>query len=280
MVNTDKKIIKFNAYGVINELDLNQIAIEINLKKKFSWEEPLVLKNKYLDKILDKNAQDEQMVMIFAFGSIVFINIEPQDEEKVIQYLKKFKPEIDLKTWNKYVETYGLHISKEKEFEFEDRYVTIPEYNAFYPEIISTIIAKSVALERTEEQVETILDNIEPMIDKLEKGKIQTSNKVLAKAISKILRHEYNSLAYIMILDKPEITWINNDANELYENMSKFFELNDRYKILKEKTNILNDIMQGFTSISHAISGFFIEWIIVLLIVLEVVIMIAELFLK
>jgi uncharacterized Rmd1/YagE family protein len=115
------------------------------------------------------------------------------------------------------------------------------------------------------------------MIDKLEKGKLNISNKELAKTTSKIVRHEYNTIAYIMILDKPDITWTNSDAESLHEQMSEFFELNDRYIILKEKTDILNSIIKGFSSISYSIRGLFVEWIIVVLILIEIVLMVFDL---
>ena len=50
-----------------------------------------------------------------------------------------------------------------------------------------------------------INDKLETMIDRLEKGKLRM-NKELARTTAKIIRHEYNTLAYIMILDKPDIT--------------------------------------------------------------------------
>ena len=279
MVATHKKTIKLKAYSIINEIDLNKIAIDCGLKKKFTWEEPLILKNKHLENILGKKDLEDMSIMIFAFGSVVFINLDSGEELKAVNYLKKFNGNIDLKNWNKYKENYDLHIEETEKIEFENRYVAIPEYKAFYIEIIATTIAKSVALERTEEQVEKILDDIEPMIEKLKKGTIRSSNKKLAKVMSKILKHEHNSVSYVMILDKPEITWENSEADEFYEKTSNFFELNDRYKILKEKTNILNNIMEGFTNIFHSTRGFFIEWVIVALIVMEVVIMLVELFL-
>ena len=277
MTDTSVKKISFIAYGITNELDLNKIAGDCGLKKKFSWEEPLILKEKCLKKVFEKDMSENQAVMIFAFGSVVFIDIEAKDEETFIKYLESHGADIDLKNWNNYKEFYELRVNKEKECEFEDKYVTVKEYEAFYSEMISTIIAKSIALERIEERVEGILDDIEPMIDKLEKGKLKTSDKELAKAVSKILRHEYSSLAYIMILDKPEITWASNVANEFYEKTSNFFELNERYTILKEKANILHNIMQGFTTIYHASRGYLIEWAIVVLIIAEVVLMVMEL---
>ena len=115
------------------------------------------------------------------------------------------------------------------------------------------------------------------MIDRLEKGKLRIGNKELARTTAKIVRHEYNTLAYIMILDKPDITWTSSTAGEFYEKMMEFFELNDRYKILKNKTEILYNIMDGFSTISHSIRGLFVEWVIVILILFEIVLTLLEL---
>lgn len=91
------------------------------------------------------------------------------------------------------------------------------------------------------------------------------------------MRHEYNTIAYIMILDKPEITWTNSEAAKFYDEMAKFFELRDRYQILKQKTDVLNIIIGHFSSISHSLRGLFVEWFIVILILVELVVMVVEL---
>jgi uncharacterized Rmd1/YagE family protein len=115
------------------------------------------------------------------------------------------------------------------------------------------------------------------MIIRLESGKLRISDKELASTTAKIVKHEYNTIAYIMILDKPDITWSNMEAASFYDEMIEFFELSDRYEVLKKKTDILNDILNGFSSISHSVRGIFVEWIVVILIVAEVIIMVLEL---
>ena len=140
------------------------------------------------------------------------------------------------------------------------------------------IIAKSVALERIEEKLGKILDDLEFKIDSLEKGRLGIGNRELARTTSRIVRHEYNTIAYVMILDKPDITWTNSEAAAFYEGMSEFFELNDRYEVIRSKTEILRNIIEGLSSISHSIRGLFVEWVIVVLIVFEVVLMILDLF--
>jgi required for meiotic nuclear division protein 1 len=264
-------LMTFKAFAITREIDLNKIAIKCGIPKKFTWEEPLMLKGTILQSILNKEVDDLQMVLVFSFGSVVFINYSHSDEIKtLLSYLRSFGPDIDLKNIDRYADDYSLHIDESDKIELTDEYVIVPEYEAFYPELISTVLAKSVALEKTEEQLGQIHDRLETMIDRLEKGNLRIGNKELARTTAKILRHEYNTLAYIMILDKPDITWASSDASGFYDKMMDFFELNDRYKILKSKTEILYNIMDGFSTISHSIRGLFVEWIVVALIVIEI----------
>jgi required for meiotic nuclear division protein 1 len=266
------KEITFKAFAITHEIDLNKIAIHCGIPKKFTWEQPLILRGNILNTILKKNMDETQMVLVFSFGSVVFINQSSSKEIRdFFQFIQTFEPDLDIKNAYRYTDDYSLHIMETESLELTDEYVVVPEYEVFHPELISTVLAKSVALEKTEEQLGKIHDTLETMIDRLEKGKLRIGNKELARTTAKIVRHEYNTLAYIMILDKPDITWSSSTANEFYDRMLEFFELNDRYKILKSKTDILYNIMDGFSTISHSIRGLFVEWIIVSLILFEIV---------
>jgi uncharacterized Rmd1/YagE family protein len=270
--------LRFETYAVTNEIDLNKIAVECNIKKKYTWEEPLILQDAVLERILGEQTLEYEKILVFSFGSIVFINSNKEHTETFMQYLKKIKPEIDIDNYTRFMDDYAIHITDGEETDFTDKYVIVPSRELFYPELVSIVIAKSVALERIEEQLGKILDNIESKIDNLEKGKLNIGNKELAKTTSRIVRHEYNTIAYIMILDKPDITWVNSDAAEFYERMSEFFELNDRFEVIKSKTEILKSIVDGLADISSSIRGLRLEWIVIILIIMEVILMTLDLF--
>ncbi|MCM3629683.1 RMD1 family protein [Paenibacillus glycanilyticus] len=271
------KEITFKAFAITNEIDLNQIAIHCGIPKKYTWEQPLVLRGEILESILQHQAEPSQQVLVFSFGSIVFINhSRPQDIIAFLRYVQTFEPDIDIGTADRYSDDYSFRYGEKETLELTDEYVEVPEYETFHPELISTVLAKSVALEKVEEQLGKIHDKLENMIERLEKGKLRIGNKELARTTAIILRYEYNTLGYIMILDKPDITWSSSHAGEFYDSMLEFFELNDRYKILKSKTEFLHHIMEGFSTISHSIRGLFVEWIIVILIVIEVVLTVLQ----
>ncbi|TVY08921.1 RMD1 family protein [Paenibacillus cremeus] len=264
--------ITFKAYAVANEIELNKIAIYCGIPKKYTWEQPLILRGDNLTSILRTGMDESRQVLVFSFGSVVFIDHFSEAEITLfLGFLQTFEPEVA--DWNpsKYMDDYRLQVGETETIELTDAYVVVPEYQGFYPELISTVIAKSVALEKIEEQQGIIYDRLEMMIDRFERGNLRIGNKELARTTAKIVRHEYNTLAYVMILDKPEITWTSSDAGEFYDRMLEFFELNDRYKIMKSKTEVLYHVMEGFSTISHSIRGLFVEWIVVILIVIEVI---------
>jgi uncharacterized Rmd1/YagE family protein len=74
-----------------------------------------------------------------------------------------------------------------------------------------------------------------------------------------------------MLLDKPEVTWDNQAASDLYAELGKIFELDDRREIVHHKTQILMDITEVFSGLAHAKRGTKLEWAIIILIMIEIV---------
>jgi required for meiotic nuclear division protein 1 len=147
----------------------------------------------------------------------------------------------------------------------------MPSYDRAFIDIIVFVIAKSVALERIEERVDTVLDEIEGLIAQLGRGKLGIPDKRLAKLASSILTFKYSSISFIMVLDKPEITWENQEADSLYLTMADLFELSQRYEEIRHKSETLMDITEVFSSLSHARRASCLEWIIIILIFVEIV---------
>lgn len=275
-VNID--VINYKCFAVTSELDLNKLAISCGIPKKYTWEEPLILKSDILSGIFGTKVEDNQRILVFSFGCIVFVNLDQEDYPHFMKYLKNYKSEIDVNNFTTFNDDFELRIGNVDSLELTDSFACIPKYEPFYSELTAMIIAKSVALERIESSLEPILDKLDSIIDRLEKGKLHIGEKELARATAKAARHEYNTINSVMILDKPDITWTNSSAEDFYSKMSEFFELNDRFLILKSKTDIINNIIGAFTSISHSMRGLFVEWIIIILIIAEVILMILALF--
>jgi required for meiotic nuclear division protein 1 len=262
---------QFTAFTLAGELDLNRLGTHLGIIRKYRWEEPMLLNPSTLQPLAGASLDGEQ-VYLYHFGGVVFLNCTDsvirdfsREMEKIIEIFKGF-PNI------KYQEQYRLRIEEGGALAISNDCAVMPRYDNAFIDIIAFVIAKSVALERIEEQVGTVLDEMEGVILLLDQGKLSIPDKKLAKFASKILNFKYRSIAYIMVLDKPDITWENQEADRLYLTMANLFELNQRYQEIKHKSETLMDITGVFTSLSHASRASRLEWIIIVLIFIEIVI--------
>jgi uncharacterized Rmd1/YagE family protein len=270
---------EFTAYALSGELDLNRLAANLGFPRRYRWEEPMVLDLASL-KPLTRGHEGEKRVYLYFFGGVVFLNCT---EEEVGSFAWSMGHHADqFKDWQsiKYRDDYSLQVVAGGKATVTNDSATLPEHDPVYADIISFVLAKSVALERIEERVDLVLDEMEGLIGLLDRGKLELSDNRLAKLASSILNYKYQSIAHIMVLDKPEITWENPEADRLYLTMAHLFELNQRYNEIKHKGETLLDITQVFTGLSHARRASRLEWIIIILIFIEIVIYVVEIILR
>jgi len=269
----------FIAYALKGELDLNRLAAKLGIARKYRWEEPMVItaENRQL---FAGDGPAVPRVYLYYFGGLVFLNCSNLDVQGFFRELTKVSelfrdyPEL------KYTDRYSLAVNDGDKQEITNDFAVMPKYSVAFVDIISFVIAKSVALERIEEQVDTVLDEMEGLIGLLDRGKLGIPDKKLSKLASTILNFKYKSIVSVMVLDKPDITWDNPEADRLYLTMANLFELDQRYQEIKHKSETLMDITGVFTSLSHARRATRLEWIIIVLIFIEIIIYIFEILRK
>ena len=264
------------AWSVTREIELNSLAQQAGIARRFTWEEPLTLDSALLQRLCAIEAQADAMVMLFAFGSVVLVNGDERWVPAVLKYLTDnglCQPAAD---WRRYTDDYLLEEGSGRPIRYGDDRAAFPTIEPYHLELTAVALAKTVALERSEAQLERILETAEGILDRLDAGRTRMGQRKLSALTARALRHEYDSISYILILDKPDVTWAYPEAWEYYERLSEIFELSDRYEIIRQKTETLRHIVDGFTVINHSVRGMFVEWIIVLLIVAEIVVMVLE----
>jgi uncharacterized Rmd1/YagE family protein len=133
-----------------------------------------------------------------------------------------------------------------------------------------------VALEQIESRLEIVFDRMEEIIARLGRGELALPDKTMARTAATILDFKYRSISYVMVLDKPEITWESEEADRLYTTIAGLFELDLRYSQIKHKSDTLLDINSVFSGLSHARRSARLEWIIIVLIALEIALFLLE----
>ena len=261
------KSTQFKVAALTSELNLNKIASHFGINRKFKWEELLTLKEGALKGVLREPAN--KAIYVFPYGSMAFINCEHHEIMDVLRYMAEIEKSLSTITTLDYTEDYRITRSTEEEGAIHNDRMITPDEKPYDREIVATVLAKSVALERIEFDINILLDEIEDTVTYLRQGQLAVSDEKLAKMSSRILGFQLSTLSSIMLLDKPEITWAHEQAGVLYDKLSLQFELNDRYQNMRHKTEMIMDITNVFAGLAHAKRGNRLEWAIIILFGIE-----------
>ena len=265
---------KFTAYSLGSELNLDLLAVHFGINKKYKWEDYLILLPKNLEGIL--NNPEEKQAIVFPFGTIVFINMAFHEIVDFCKYLSTIDSDMSQVSFD-FTDEYLLEEETESEEDFYE-YLSVQKIQNYHVQILAVVLAKSVALERVESGISKMLDEFEPIIRKLEHGNLNLKEKRIAELSAQVLNFKFNTISYVMLLDEPDITWNSQDASDLYRKLSKVFELYDRYEKMKAKTNTLMDIISVFNELTHQKKGDYLEWTVIILILMELILSLRDIF--
>lgn len=265
----------FIAFALNGELDLNRLATRLRIDRKYRWEEPMRLNPVTFT---PSAPGDTVWVYLYYFGGLVFLNCSDDVMARCIEGLKQHIEQLKEQPQLRFREDYLLEIAPSAEHAISNDSAVLPAFKQELLEIICFTVAKSVALEQIEERVDTVFDEMGVMINRLGQGLLELPDKQLARLASTILNFKYTSIAHIMVLDKPEITWDNDEADRFYLTLSNLFELRTRYQEIKHKTETLLDVTDVFSNLSHARRSARLEWIIILLIAFDIIMTLWEKF--
>lgn len=265
----------YTGYALRGELDLNKLAARLGISRRYRWEEPMILTPLELRPVAD-DVDTAERIYLYYFGAVVFVNCPAKTIETFSAGVAPYSEAFRNLASARFHDEYALQINTGSERHITNDSAVMPDYTPAFSGIICFVIAKSVALERIEERLDQVLDEIEGFITRLEHGWLRISDKRLARMASSILSFKYASLSHIMVLDKPESTWKNEEAYQFYLTMANLFELTERYNEIRHKSETLLDITEVFTSLSHARRASRLEWTIIILIVIEIVIYLVD----
>lgn len=259
---------RFIAFAINGELDLNRLASRLRIDRKYRWEEPMRLNPVTFT---PSAPGDAVWVYLYYFGGMVFLNCSDDVMARCIEGLKQHVETLKETPQLAFREDYCLEIDPAAAVSITNDSAVMPQFKQELLEIICFVIAKSVALERIEERVDTVFDEVGVKIGRLGQGVLELPDKDLAKLASTVLNFKYTSIAHIMVLDKPESTWDNEEADRFYLTISNLFELRPRYQEIKHKAETLLDVTDVFSNLSHARRSARLEWIIIILIAFEII---------
>jgi uncharacterized Rmd1/YagE family protein len=139
--------------------------------------------------------------------------------------------------------------------------------------VIADALAKSVALARDERQVAAAFDTIEPLARQLaEHGKTPEGRRAILKHIGNALLVQQRVTGRVAVAEKPDVVWDRPDLDRLYGRLEDEYELKERAELLSHKLSVIADTAKVLTDIIDTRRALRLEFIVVVLIAIEIVI--------
>lgn len=213
---------------------------------------------------------------IYRFGSVIFFNVGPETRESVLNKLKSLigeKPEMIIS------EDFALRIDPGEGISVEFDTATIDKFTIDRLEIISMVLAQSTALEYFEIKVDDMLGRSADIGHALKKrGRLERRAGEIKKFIGQCITTKQSLVASLYLLDKPDETWEDQVLDKLYREAVDMFELRDRYKTVDYKLRMIQENLELIADLLQYRHANFLEWAIIVLIAIEIVLFVFQLF--
>jgi uncharacterized Rmd1/YagE family protein len=106
---------------------------------------------------------------------------------------------------------------------------------------------------------------------KLERnGRLDISGRNLKMYIGKTLNLKNRIAENLYIFDSPPETWEDENLNRIDLGLKRTFDLQERYRDLREGLEIIKENLELFKDLLQYRNSTFLEWIIIILVFLEV----------
>jgi len=210
---------------------------------------------------------DDSYIYIFKYGVVCFTNCSEASMEVFLQRIAPFgKNVFELKLSEEFeVET----DAKENKFGYNKIEVTKPDVEVI--RLIMLNVSQSVALDYFQEQTNLIQEETNEYTMRLEqKGRLSMSRQDLKMYIGKTLNLKNRIAENLYIFDSPPETWEDENLNRIDLGLKRTFDLQERYRDIREGLEIVKENLELFKDLLQYRNSTFLEWIVIILIAVEV----------
>jgi uncharacterized Rmd1/YagE family protein len=215
----------------------------------------------------------EGYVVIFRYGVLVVVGLSDHDKAAVLRDVSREAAQP--------IEEERLVISLqavEEERLTPAGVLELKELTPAHVLVLADILAKSVALARYEKETARVFDTIEPAATTLAvHGRVPRDRHGLLQLIGSALLAQHRVSGRIAFAEKPEILWEQPGLERFYARLEDEFEIVERGTLLGGKMTVLASAAETFTDMMDTQRSARLEFLIVILIVAELVLGVAEL---
>lgn len=211
-------------------------------------------------------------IFYFSYGTTVMWGLSKEQEETILQELKDYEsgPNEQIE-----YETTRFSIGPSAKILKDD--IILPADDVLTKLAFSHGLAQSVKLSVFEKLIERRIENSKHAPENLAKhGRIFMSRSELSKLIGEIVLDRNSINFHTDVLDTPEFFWEYSELEPLYRLIAQDLDIAARVSVLNKRLDIVKELFEMLSNELQYRHSSRLEWIIIVLIFIEVVITFAK----
>ena len=213
---------------------------------------------------------------LYRYGVVVFFAVHPAEE---VAFLTRISASVVNPYAQPEVEELEVRIEEAGRESLQGGVVLLAVASVDRLQVLADVLSKSVLLSLYERKVAGDFDKIEPLAGQLDRsGRVPRHNKELLKMIGSMILVEHRMVGRAEIADKPEILWDHPSLEALFVKIQDEFEITARHAALERKLNLIAQTANTVLELLSSKHSLRVEWYIVLLIVIEILLTLYQLF--
>ncbi|MFN0048268.1 MAG: RMD1 family protein [Cytophagales bacterium] len=213
--------------------------------------------------------EEGKFLNIFNYGIVVLGGYNVLEKSSILKFLSEFLEKIIDKEYN---DDFIVEEKLGEKLTFKHNSISVPELNEKVVRICMLHVGQSVAMDYYESVSYDILEGTKQLTEQLEKyGKIKIPKKDLLRFIGRTLNIKNSILDNLYILDNPESVWDDEYLSKVDGGLKDIFEISIRFRDVDYRLKIVENNMKLFTDLLQHRESSFLEWIIIVLIFIEII---------
>ena len=221
---------------------------------------------------------EKGLALVFRYGAVVLVGLSAEEETG---FLERIAPRVSGPATPTEEETALIRAEPADNDSITPAgVIQLREHSDERFAVIADALAKSVALAHDEREVAGVFDAIEPVSRALmTTGSPPSGRKPFLKLVGSALLVQHRVSVRVAVREKPDILWDRPDLERLYGRLETEYELIERAETLDRKLQVVAGAANAMIDLQDTARSRRLELMVVALIVAEVALSLAQLFL-
>jgi uncharacterized Rmd1/YagE family protein len=220
-------------------------------------------------------AGEGQYAALFRYGAVVLFGVNPLQEVTFVDQLARLVGQPYAK---RETEETRLRVDPAGEDRVEGGEIVLHDVTVESLQVIADALAKSVVLGYYEASLAAVFDAVEPFAQGLKGGGRATKDRDLLRYIGDTLLTQHKMVGRVEVGEKPDVLWERPGLNRLFSRLEDEYELSERRLALDRKLDLIARTVGTLVDLLQNKRALRVEWYIVILIVIEIVLTLYQLF--